>query len=147
AIAAIAQSRGGAMIVDEIYHGLVYEGACITALEFSADLFVINSFSKYFNMTGWRLGWMVVPEAYVREFDKLSQNIYLSAPIPAPMPPNAMCASPIPTRSRCWPKASGVSANFWRGRARRARALARSARRRLPPTARRRTGARARATD
>jgi len=49
-------------------------------LKHGDDAFVINSFSKYFNMTGWRLGWMVVPDAYVREFDKLSQNIYLSAP-------------------------------------------------------------------
>jgi aspartate/methionine/tyrosine aminotransferase len=83
AIASIARERGGAMIVDEIYHGLVYENAYTTALKFSADVFVINSFSKYFNMTGWRLGWMVAPEGYVRELDKLSQNIYLSAPTPA----------------------------------------------------------------
>ncbi len=83
AIAAIARERGGAMISDEIYHGLVYDGACTTALKFGDGVFVINSFSKYFNMTGWRLGWMVVPDAYVREFDKLSQNIYLSAPTPA----------------------------------------------------------------
>jgi aspartate/methionine/tyrosine aminotransferase len=82
-IAAIARVRGGAMIVDEIYHGLVYEGDYTTVLKFSDDVFVINSFSKYFNMTGWRLGWMVVPENYVREFDKLSQNIYLSAPAPS----------------------------------------------------------------
>jgi aspartate/methionine/tyrosine aminotransferase len=80
AIAATTRERGGALIVDEIYHGLVYGGEYTTALKHSNDLFVINSFSKYFNMTGWRLGWMVVPDAYVREFDKLSQNIYLSAP-------------------------------------------------------------------
>ena len=80
AIAATARERGGALIVDEIYHGLVYGAEYTTALKHSDDVFVINSFSKYFNMTGWRLGWMVVPEAYVREFDKLSQNIYLSAP-------------------------------------------------------------------
>jgi aspartate/methionine/tyrosine aminotransferase len=80
AIAATARERGGALIVDEIYHGLVYGGEYTTALKHSDDAFVINSFSKYFNMTGWRLGWMVVPDAYVREFDKLSQNIYLSAP-------------------------------------------------------------------
>lgn len=80
AIAGIARERGGALIVDEIYQGLVYDGESRTALALGDDLFVINSFSKYFNMTGWRLGWMVVPDAYVREFDKLSQNIYLSAP-------------------------------------------------------------------
>jgi aspartate/methionine/tyrosine aminotransferase len=83
AIVTLARERGGAVIVDEIYHGLVYDGAYTTALRFSDDVFVINSFSKYFNMTGWRLGWMVVPEDYVRQFDKLSQNIYLSAPTPA----------------------------------------------------------------
>ncbi len=82
-IAAIAHERGGALIVDEIYHGLVYGDEYTTALKFSDELFVINSFSKYFNMTGWRLGWMVVPETYVREFEKLSQNIYLSAPTPS----------------------------------------------------------------
>jgi aspartate/methionine/tyrosine aminotransferase len=80
AIAEITRGRGGALIVDEIYNGLVYDGGCTTVLQHSDDAFVINSFSKYFNMTGWRLGWMVVPQAYVREFDKLSQNVYLSAP-------------------------------------------------------------------
>jgi aspartate/methionine/tyrosine aminotransferase len=83
AIAAIARERGGAMIVDEIYHGLVYDGDYTTALTMRDDMFVINSFSKYFNMTGWRLGWMVMPEPYVRELDKLTQNIYLSAPTAA----------------------------------------------------------------
>ena len=82
-IAALARARGGSLIVDEIYHGLVYENEYTTALSFCDDVFVINSFSKYFNMTGWRLGWMVVPDAYVREFEKLSQNIYLSAPTPS----------------------------------------------------------------
>ncbi len=61
AIAEITRERGGALIVDEIYHGLVYDGDYTTALKHSDDVFVINSFSKYFNMTGWRLGWMVVP--------------------------------------------------------------------------------------
>ena len=82
-IAAIAAARDGVMIVDEIYHGLVYEGDYSTALKFSDQVFVINSFSKYFNMTGWRLGWMVVPEGYLRAFEKLSQNIYLSSPTPS----------------------------------------------------------------
>ena len=83
AIVATARERGGAAIVDEIYHGLVYDGTYTTALNFSDEVFVINSFSKYFNMTGWRLGWMVAPQAYVREFDKLAQNVYLAAPTPA----------------------------------------------------------------
>jgi aspartate/methionine/tyrosine aminotransferase len=83
AMASCASNRGGTLIVDEIYHGLVYAGETRTALELDSELFVINSFSKYFNMTGWRLGWMVAPERYVREIDKLAQNVYLSAPAPA----------------------------------------------------------------
>ena len=83
AMAAFAQQRGGALIVDEIYHGLVYDGETHTAVDVGDNVFVINSFSKYFNMTGWRLGWMVAPPRYVRELDKLSQNIYLSAPTPS----------------------------------------------------------------
>ncbi len=83
AMAKLAAARSGVLIVDEIYHGLTYDGDAATALAVSDDVFVINSFSKYFNMTGWRLGWMVAPERYVREIDKLSQNIYLSAPTPS----------------------------------------------------------------
>ncbi len=85
AMAAIAGQRNGVLIVDEIYHGLVYEGAASTALDAGDNVFVINSFSKYFNMTGWRLGWMVAPDAYVSDLDKLAQNIFLSAPTPAQM--------------------------------------------------------------
>ena len=83
AMAEIVRSRGGALMVDEIYHGLVYEGDYTTALAFSEDVFVINSFSKYFQMTGWRLGWLVAPAGYVRELDKLTQNLYLAPPTPA----------------------------------------------------------------
>ena len=83
AMAGIARAKGGTLIVDEIYHGLVYEGEYTTAAAFADDVFVINSFSKYFNMTGWRLGWMVAPEAYAPEIDKLAQNLYLAAPTPA----------------------------------------------------------------
>ena len=82
-MAAFVNGRGGALMVDEIYHGLVYEGAVQTALTLPGNVFVINSFSKYFNMTGWRLGWMVAPEAYLPALDRLSQNVYLSAPTPA----------------------------------------------------------------
>jgi aspartate/methionine/tyrosine aminotransferase len=76
----IAEGHGGRLIVDEIYHGLIYDGAADTALAVSDQLFVINSFSKYFCMTGWRLGWLVAPTDYVREADKLAQNIFLAAP-------------------------------------------------------------------
>ena len=75
--------RQGCMIVDEIYHGLVYQQASPTALTLSDEVFVVNSFSKYFGMTGWRLGWLVVPEGYQPHVDKLSQNLFLAASTPA----------------------------------------------------------------
>jgi aspartate/methionine/tyrosine aminotransferase len=75
--------RDGTLIVDEIYQGLTYGVAPSTALSISDDLFVINSFSKYFQMTGWRLGWLVVPAAYVRDVEKLAQNLFISASTPA----------------------------------------------------------------
>ena len=74
---------GGRLISDEIYHGLVYQGEAATALSVSDEVFVINSFSKYFGMTGWRLGWLVAPETYMRDADKLAQNIFLAASTPA----------------------------------------------------------------
>lgn len=72
-------ARGGRLIVDEIYQGLVYADEDLTALTFSDDVFVINSFSKYFGMTGWRLGWMVVPDEYVDAIDRVAQNLFLAA--------------------------------------------------------------------
>ncbi len=80
AMAALTAERGGAMLVDEIYHGLIYDGDDDTALAVSDELFVINSFSKYFCMTGWRLGWLVVPERYIRDVEKLMQNLFIAAP-------------------------------------------------------------------
>lgn len=77
------RERGGSLLVDEIYHGLTYGTVAETALSVSDDIFVINSFSKYFGMTGWRLGWLVVPEGYVREVEKLAQNLYIAPPTPA----------------------------------------------------------------
>jgi aspartate/methionine/tyrosine aminotransferase len=74
---------GGRLIVDEIYQGLVYDNDDMTALSLSDDVFVINSFSKYFGMTGWRLGWMVVPEDYVDAIDRVAQNLFLAASTPA----------------------------------------------------------------
>ena len=76
-------SRGGTLIVDEIYQGLTYGIAPSTALAIADDMFVINSFSKYFQMTGWRLGWLVVPPQYVREVEKLAQNLFISPSTPA----------------------------------------------------------------
>ncbi len=71
---------GGVLIVDEIYQGLVYGEQGGTALRYADDLFVINSFSKYFGMTGWRLGWLVAPLDFIDAIDRLAQNIFLSAP-------------------------------------------------------------------
>jgi aspartate/methionine/tyrosine aminotransferase len=71
------RERGGFTIVDEIYQGLSYEGEPFSALSLSDDVVVINSFSKYFNMTGWRLGWLVVPEQLVPQIEKLAQNLYI----------------------------------------------------------------------
>ncbi len=80
ALFTVTQSHGGRLVVDEIYHGLTYGDAASTALAISDDIFVINSFSKYFGMTGWRLGWLVAPREYLPEIDKLAQNLYLAAP-------------------------------------------------------------------
>jgi aspartate/methionine/tyrosine aminotransferase len=65
------------LISDEIYHGLQYEGRAVSALEVTDDVYVINSFSKYFSMTGWRLGWMVVPPDHVRVVERLAQNMFI----------------------------------------------------------------------
>ncbi len=69
-----------AFISDEIYHGIQYEGRAVSALEISDETYVINSFSKYFSMTGWRVGWMVVPESHVRVIERLAQNMFICAP-------------------------------------------------------------------
>lgn len=82
-ILTIAERHGGRVVVDEIYSGLVYGIPAVTALAASDRLFVINSFSKYFGMTGWRLGWLVTPEGYGREAEKLIQNLFLAASTPA----------------------------------------------------------------
>ncbi len=79
AVAALARERGGRLIMDEIYHGLVYDGAeAPTALAYGDDVFVVNSFSKYFGMTGWRLGWIIAPQGYVEALERLAQNLFLA---------------------------------------------------------------------
>jgi aspartate/methionine/tyrosine aminotransferase len=80
AIVDAVHTRGGRLIVDEIYHGLTYGFDATTALSISDEIFVLNSFSKYFQMTGWRIGWLVVPKSYVREIEKLAQNIFICPP-------------------------------------------------------------------
>ncbi len=82
-MAGYSKSRGGVLIVDEIYHGLVYDTDVTSALPLGDNVFIVNSFSKYFGMTGWRLGWLVAPEYYVRDIDKLAQNIFLAAATPS----------------------------------------------------------------
>ncbi len=74
----VVSSRGGVLIVDEIYHGITFGVDVHTSLEFAEDIFVINSFSKYFGMTGWRLGWAIIPEKFVSALEKLAQNLYIS---------------------------------------------------------------------
>tara|TARA_R110000868_G_scaffold408790_3_gene692850 strand:- start:237421 stop:238539 length:1119 start_codon:yes stop_codon:yes gene_type:complete len=75
-----AADEGISLISDEIYHGLHYEERAVSALEISDETYVINSFSKYFSMTGWRVGWMVVPEAHVRRVERLAQHMFICAP-------------------------------------------------------------------
>jgi len=72
-----AQARGAAFLSDEIYHGIEYDQPSISALEISDDVIVINSFSKYFSMTGWRIGWLVVPDGLVRQVERLAQNMFI----------------------------------------------------------------------
>ncbi len=92
ALADICRTRNGHFMVDEIYHGLTYapkevplgdECDAPTACAAGDDIWVINSFSKYFQMTGWRLGWMVIPEPYLRDVEKLAQNLVLCPSTPA----------------------------------------------------------------
>lgn len=78
----MARDRGGFLIADEIYHGLEYGSASQTALAISDDIFVVNSFSKYFGMTGWRVGWTVIPERFVDQAERCAQNLFISAPLP-----------------------------------------------------------------
>ena len=79
ALSAAVNRRGGHLVVDEIYHGLVYDDVPTTSvLSIHPEAFVINSFSKYFGMTGWRLGWLVAPEHAVADLEKLAQNLFIS---------------------------------------------------------------------
>ncbi|MBN8871608.1 MAG: aminotransferase class I/II-fold pyridoxal phosphate-dependent enzyme [Rhodospirillales bacterium] len=80
AIAAWCDANGVRLISDEIYHGLTYDSPMATAAAFSPNAVVVNSFSKYFSMTGWRIGWLVLPEDLVRPVECLAQNLFISAP-------------------------------------------------------------------
>jgi aspartate/methionine/tyrosine aminotransferase len=80
ALVARTQEIGASLISDEIYHGLDYGQRAVSALELTDDVVVINSFSKYFSMTGWRVGWLVVPPDLVRTIDRLAANMFICAP-------------------------------------------------------------------
>lgn len=80
ALISACAARGIAFVSDEIYHGIHYENRGVSALEISDDVYVINSFSKYFSMTGWRVGWMVVPPDHVRVIERLAQNLFICPP-------------------------------------------------------------------
>jgi aspartate/methionine/tyrosine aminotransferase len=83
AIAELVRRRGGRLIVDEIYQGLVYQARPSSAAVLSPEVFIVNSFSKYFGMTGWRVGWLVVPPEYLDAVDRLAQNLFIAASTPA----------------------------------------------------------------
>src|SRR6056297_646979 len=80
ALIAAASAKGASFISDEIYHGIEYEAKAVSALEITDEAYVINSFSKYFSMTGWRVGWMVVPEDHVSVIERLAQNLFICPP-------------------------------------------------------------------
>ncbi|MDB4112106.1 aminotransferase class I/II-fold pyridoxal phosphate-dependent enzyme [Yoonia sp.] len=80
ALSVACQRQGAAFISDEIYHGIDYDVPPVTALQVTDDVYVVNSFSKYFSMTGWRVGWMIVPEDHVRRVERLAQNMFICAP-------------------------------------------------------------------
>ncbi|WP_134726786.1 pyridoxal phosphate-dependent aminotransferase [Paracoccus luteus] len=80
ALADRTAGQGAALISDEIYHGLSYGAPCVSALQVTDDVVVINSFSKYFSMTGWRLGWMVVPPDMIRTVERIAQNMFICPP-------------------------------------------------------------------
>ena len=79
-LAGYCRDSGATLISDEIYHGLTYTGTTDTALAHTDDVIVINSFAKYFSMTGWRIGWMVVPDYMVRTIENLAQNLFICTP-------------------------------------------------------------------
>ena len=83
AVAAKVAEKGGHLLVDEIYQGLCYDLEPLSVAAITPDAFVVNSFSKYFGMTGWRLGWLLAPEAAVEPLTRLAQNVFLAAPTPA----------------------------------------------------------------
>lgn len=83
AIHEVVRARGGTLIVDEIYHGLTYDASPRSAVSLGDDVWVVNSFSKYYNMTGWRLGWLVTPPQHVAAVERMMQHLYIGAAAPS----------------------------------------------------------------
>src|SRR5699024_2963233 len=83
AVAEVVEGNKGVLLVDEIYQGLSYGVTPVSAASLAPQAYVVNSFSKYFGMTGWRLGWLVAPEEAVEPLTRLAQNIFLAAPTPS----------------------------------------------------------------
>ncbi|NCQ23777.1 MAG: 1-aminocyclopropane-1-carboxylate deaminase [Rhodobacteraceae bacterium CG17_big_fil_post_rev_8_21_14_2_50_63_15] len=104
-----AAEQSASFISDEIYHGIEYEAKAVSALEITDDCYVINSFSKYFSMTGWRVGWMVVPECHVRSVERLAQNLFIC-------PPHASQIAALAAMD-CTPELEGNLAVYRRNRA------------------------------
>jgi aspartate/methionine/tyrosine aminotransferase len=90
ALAEYCDLRGIRLISDEIYHGITYDADGVSALQFNQDAIVVNSFSKYFSMTGWRIGWMVIPPQLERSIECLAQNLFISPPT---LSQHAACAA------------------------------------------------------
>jgi aspartate/methionine/tyrosine aminotransferase len=80
AVSAWCASNGVALLMDEIYHGISYVGRAASVLEYTQDAIVLQSFSKYFSMTGWRIGWMILPEDLVPPVERLAQNLFICPP-------------------------------------------------------------------
>jgi len=93
------EELGGVCVVDEIYHGLTYDVDVRSALYDSPDVFVVNSFSKFYGMTGWRIGWLVCPEYYIDDITKFAQNLYISTSAPAQY--GALAAMTPQVRTEC----------------------------------------------
>ena len=98
ALADWCDAHGVRLISDEIYHGIMYEGDTASAVEVSDHAIVVNSFSKYFSMTGWRVGWLVVPPELVRPIERLTQNFFIS--VPTLSQHAALAAFDVPRRAR-----------------------------------------------
>lgn len=95
AVARAVENRGGWLLMDEIYQGLCPDELRQSVLSAAPEAIVINSFSKYFGMTGWRLGWLVVPEALIALFRRLAQNFFLAPPTPAQYAALALFNEPV----------------------------------------------------